>query len=284
MRPTSRSRRLAAAIAVGLALIVGVAGCGTIRAFTDLQGELDRAGFNDISVNVGNGGGGDAVALVISVSVPDERTVETAQTEVARIAWTTFPRRFDELRLSVDGNDVIYSRAELEQRFGDRPGGLDDEKLSDDINRIGIGGLIGLAVGGLLCLGIVGLVVFLLVRRRPTPVPPGGPPAPWMPVPAVDGPAGGQPPGDQSQPSWGPPPPGPPPPGPPSPGPSAGDEPPPPGPTGPVTPDGPPPTPPSSPTPPTPAAPRSTDPHARRIGRRPRGPVPPPGQTPPGWG
>lgn len=246
--PHRPARRAGAVIVLAAVVLLAVSGCGTIRAFTDLQGELDKAGFEDILVTVG----GDPVALVVKVSSPDERGVETAQGQVARIAWTTFPRKFEEIKITVDGNDTTFTRAELRTRFGPRPSGLDDDQIEDDITRVGVGGLIALLVGAVLCAGLAVLIGVLLWRRRSRAAAAAGPPTPWMPVAQVGGPS--------------------------TPAPSAR-----PGPTGPITPVAAPSAWPSGPTP-VPVGAAGKDPDARRFGRRPRGPAPPREQQPPGWG
>lgn len=301
VRISTSHRLLRSWIAAGVVLLVAVAGgCGTVRAFTDMTAALEDEGFDKVQVNVA---GGDPVALTVKADGPPSRSTDEAHRVASELVWDEFPRRFEEARFTFDGDRRTVTRSELQQRFGDRPEGLDDQDLAEDINRIGLGLVLTLLVAGLATIAVIGLVTVLVVRSRrrsprlpPPAFPPVGPgpgPAPWAP-PA---------PGSSAAP------PGPPP--------SAGSIP-----TTPPAWKDPPTTPPTPPTapawndPPTvsagrpgsdrpgpapglePAADRSsssesaTDAPPRRegktdrprLGRSPRGPRPPASHTPPGWG
>lgn len=267
-RPAPRRARLVLVLAlVALALL---AGCSTIGSLTGLTEDLEDEGFTRVRPNIDQS---DPSTLVVAADPPDDTTIEEAQTQAAEIVWTRFPRRIGGLRVTIDGEGREWTYAELEDELGPRPDGLDSQgDLGDEVNRIAVFGVIGILLAGVLGIGLVGLVVLLVVRsnRRSAASGPRPLPRPWMP-PGVPG-GGTQagtpvpPPGGWASASA---PPGPPtsPAAPPAgPGPSRPEE--------PMVPSG----------PPAPAGRRRRDPDARRLGRRPRGPVADQAHTPPGWG
>ena len=156
-----RAVRFATVVLATLTLVVA-AGCGTIGAFVDLQDELQDQGFSDVNVNVDSDSGGDV--LRIEATGPPGDTLEEARRKAAEIAWTTFPRRFQLLRLDINGQSVTLNRAQLEQEFGARDPDLDDKELEDDIRYLGIGLRLALAVGFVLCVGLI-ILIIVLVRR-----------------------------------------------------------------------------------------------------------------------
>lgn len=262
-------------------ILVLLGGCSTVRAFTELDDALSDAGFSSTQVNVA---AGDPVTLTVKADAPSGDSTEEAHDEAARVVWESFPLRFEEARITVDGERRTVTSAVLQERFGDRPAGLEEGSLSDEVNRLGIGLVVGVVVAGLLAVVVVGVVVLLVVRRRrraAQPVPPistGGPP-PWAPPPELTGPGPGPtpPPG-----GWRPATPGPPgspgPPGPQEP-PSTGSHPvPSPGPEALVPHQ-------ATPSPAAVAGPRIRQDRAdaRRHGRIVRGARPPTSQIPPGW-
>ena len=266
-----RARALGAGALVAAVVLALLAGCGTVRAFTDLDGALRDAGFTSTRVNVA---GSDPVALTVRADAPAGDSTEEGQDAAAELVWTTFPRRFDEARITIDGQSRTVTPAQLQERFGDRPAGLDDQTLGDDFDRIGIGIVLGVLVAGVLAVGIAGLVALVVVRRRRRRRPPplvGGPPAPWAPTAGPVPPPGGWGP-PQAPPVTPSPPTAPSPTAPPAPPPSAPDD----------------PTSPAAATPPpwtpAPLSHREARADARRRGRPVRGPRPPSTQLPPGWG
>lgn len=274
-----RTRRQGAALLGAVTLLVAlVAGCSTVRAFTDLDTALRDAGFTDTRVNVA---AGDPVALTVSADAPPGDSAEEAQTKAAEVIWTTFPRRFEEARISIDGDSRTVTRDQLQEQFGDRPAGLDDQgDLADDVNRVGVTFLVGVLLTGLVIVLVGGVTALLIVRRRRRSAPrrATGPREPWAPPPTQPGgaPAGAVPPAG----GWGDPQPGEAPPqGPSAPttAPSPG------GPPAEVPPTGSSPGP-SAAIPVHPRSDRETRADARRLGRPARGPRPPATQVPRGWG
>ena len=289
----TRTRGRAAALLGVLALLVAlVVGCSTVEAFTDLDAALRDAGFTDTRVNVA---AGDPVALTVSADAPPGDSPEEAQTAAAEVIWTTFPRRFEEARITIDGDSRTVTAEQLQEQFGDRPADLDDQgELADDVNRVGVTVVVGILLTGLVVVAVAGLTALLVVRRRRRAASStsSGRRAPWAPPPHLGGPPGTPVPPPTG---WGDPHGGTaPPPSPPGPAWTPGG----PGPadptgTGPPPEQGaPPPTTPPSWAQPRPGRPmpapamshRQARADARRRGRPPRGPRPPDDQIPRGWG
>ncbi|HYI60414.1 MAG TPA: hypothetical protein VEW93_01265 [Acidimicrobiales bacterium] len=219
-RPPSRpgARPVVLLVALGLVLL---GACSTIRVFTDFGAVLRDAGFGDVTVTIDSRG---PSTLVVTASAPGGDTLTEAHDLAAELAWQRFPRRFEELRVTLDGERREHTRAQLEEAYGPRPAGLDETDLGDEVTRFGVTALVSVMVVGLVVMAGVAVAVVLVIRARRRRRPAQGdrpvdPPPPWPP---------------------------------PGPGPDDG-----------PTPD---------------------DGETRHLGRRPRGPVPPASQVPPGWG
>jgi len=268
-------------------------GCGTVQAFADLTEALQDEGFSQVQVNVA---GGDPVSLTVRADAPPGDSTDDGHRTAAELVWDRFPRRFEQARFTIDGDRRVVTRAQLQDRFGDRPGRLDEQgDLADDINRIGFGLVLSLLLGGVLLVAVVAVVTLVVVRSRrrtvrrplagPFPPPTLTGPAPWAPPPGGAGAADhdATPPAPPVPPAtgWTPAPP-------PTDGHDAGS---------------PPTAPASAPThrppdqdqtgawsprpwtPPGEPEPRQVESKAdaRRLGRPARGPRPPDSQIPPGW-
>ncbi len=260
------------------AIVALAASCSTVRAFTDLDSALTDAGFTSTQVSVG---GSDPVTLTVSADAPAGDSTEEAQDAAAQVVWESFPRRFEQARITIDGEERTVTPTELRERFGDRPAGLDEHgDLGDDVTRLSIGLIVGILVAGVVVVALIAVVAVVVVRRRRRAAGPrpGGPEVPWAPPPGLGGtpaapvpptggwgpPVGGtpQPPGGGAGPGGSSPPPSTPPLAPPAEPPSAQPD---------VVPEAPDPTP-------------ESRADARRKGRRVPGPRPPASQIPPGWG
>lgn len=289
--PRTRSGRARLAVVLALVGLVLLAGCSAVTALGDLQGELEAEGFRDVSANISSS---SASVLVIEAKAPLGESATEAQDQAAEVVWTRFPRRFEALQVTIDGEGREWAYAELEEELGARPDDLDTStEIGDELTRSTVYVLLGMLVAGVVAVALIGVVVFLVVRanRRRAATRPTPRPQPWMPTGVPGAPM--PPPGGWAPASAPPAPPSPdapptpdappslakPPPTEPAAAPPSWEQPP------PVPPAPPAWTPPTPPTPsPAPAAGRTRDPDARRLGRRPRGPVPDKAHTPPGWG
>jgi hypothetical protein len=206
-----RPARLVAAVGV-LAGAALVAGCGAVTELLELEERIERQGYDVDGVfhdDFGQGRNEVQIDAATGRGLPPPEGAE----EIAGIVWETYPRRFDRVVVTLDGQDEVFPRSTLQEAFGPRPTRLDEREFQDDIEegfrRVALGFAIGLAV---VAIGIVVLVVVLRRRRRNAPPPPPPPPygpgpgSGWYPPPPPPGPP----------PGWAPPPPPPPPP-PPSP-------------------------------------------------------------------
>src|SRR4051794_15871001 len=194
-------KRALAALAVVAMLVAGVS-CGTVRSTVATLRALDDAGYDNINVRLNSDSGFDTVVVRASGG-PSEDPVGKA----AGIVWTTFKLHLDQVDVNIGGQRQLFTRGDLEERFGPRPAGY-DKSLARDVART-------FAIVGVAVLVVAGIVVVIVVwavrrgRRKRPPPPPGGwytgyPPPPgqqpqqWPPPPH---------PGQAQPPQWPPPPP-----------------------------------------------------------------------------
>ncbi len=169
----------------GLALL---AGCTTVRGLVDTENALERAGFSAVDVSFSSDNGFDQVEVAVRPARDDAAGADAALRTAAETVWSTFPLRFDLLRVELvgpfEGRSVTYTSSEMAEIFGSRDPKLDEKALGDDVVRAGLGVVIVLLVGGVLFLGGVVLAIVFGVRasrRRASADPP-----PWPPVPKPD--------------------------------------------------------------------------------------------------
>ncbi len=178
--PSSRPSRRPVALVLGLVAVLLVAGCATVQTIADLTDRLEDDGFRHVRVTVDQR---DLGVLVVNADAPRGSSTEEGQEAAAEVVWTTFPRRFDAVRTTIDGEGRRWSHAELQDTFGDRPEGLDGTALESDLTRLVVGSIVGVVVVGVVLLVVVGVTILLVVRSRRRrvvgqPVPPV---QPWMP-------------------------------------------------------------------------------------------------------
>jgi len=174
------------ALAVGLlVVVVGLAGCTTIRGVVDTQRALERAGFDDVNIDFSSDEGFDRLEVSVRPRGAEAADADAALETAAQVTWTNFPLRFDLLRVELlganEGQSATYTYGEMAEIFGARAPELDEKELGDDVVRAGVGVLIVLAVGGLIFTSGVVLAIIFGVRasrRRASATPP-----PWPPVP-----------------------------------------------------------------------------------------------------
>ena len=126
--------------------------------------------------------------MEIIVRPPSVENPDASAAEAARVVWTSFPLRFDLVRVELLGTTLdsgtavtTYTYSEMAEIFGPRDPELDEKELGDDVVRAGLGVAIVLVVGGLLFTAAIVLAIIFGVRasrRRASATPP-----PWPPVP-----------------------------------------------------------------------------------------------------
>jgi hypothetical protein len=181
-----RGRRGAATGALLAAAVLLLASCTTIRGLIDTEEALEGAGYTEVDVGFDSANGFDRVEVTLRPPSA-EGGAEAQAEEAARIMWTSFPLRFDLLRIELLGSfegpsTTTYTYGEMTEIFGPRPAELDDKELGDDVVRTGVVIAVVLAVGGLLFLGALTLAVVFAVRagrrRKAATLPPWPPPTP----------------------------------------------------------------------------------------------------------
>jgi hypothetical protein len=166
-----RALALVAVVVVALALPA----CATVRSTVDVYRAMRSAGYDNISVRFNTNDGFDTVVVRASGGPSED-----PQGAAAKIVWEKFRFKFDQLDVGISGDQrQVFSRKDLETRFGPRPPGMDRDLATDIFRTIAI-----VAAIGVVLVGIVALVVILAVRssrRRRPPMPP--PPPGWYPPP-----------------------------------------------------------------------------------------------------
>lgn len=184
------------------ALVALLAACGSLTTAAGLVGRIGEEGFADPYVEVSTANGVD----VVTVTSSGHSTLqgEAAFNPIAEIVWTTFPRHFDVLNVTVGPESGNIDRAGLEAFFGPRDPALDAKTIGGDF----VTTFIWLGIGLLVFLvGLVVLVVLLVRRSRrrsqqrqgPPMPPPGSYPPPGYPTSPVGPPSSNPPPAQPSR-------------------------------------------------------------------------------------
>ncbi len=174
-------------IAVAAVLL---SGCETATGYIGTLLELDQAGIDNPSIS----NSGDQVILAYDSTVSQSELVEE-ENRAAEVIWRHLPLRFSTLEVDPRrdlGVPRVYSREELEGRFGPRPARLDKGQgdIERDLRNTWRNVLRALVVAVVALLVLVALVIVLVVRavrKRPPAAPPagwaaattGGPQPPW---------------------------------------------------------------------------------------------------------
>lgn len=193
-----RPARLVAALLGIVALALAAGACSTLDELFQLEERIEREGYRVTNVFHEDFGRG---ANEVQVDAESNRGQEGAagRDEIAEIVWTTYPRRFQTVAITLDGDLEVLSRGELQERFGPRPERLDEEEFNDEVNETIRTG----AIAGAIALAVIAVAVVLIVRRvrrrRRERMPPPPPPGSWgggwgqpgMPPPPPPGPPPG---------------------------------------------------------------------------------------------
>ena len=176
-----RRRRSVVALAVVAAVLL-LAGCTTISGLIDTENALERAGYTDVDVGASSDNGFDRIEVVVRPTSTETSDADEAE-GAAEVVWTTFPLRFDLVRVELlrpDEYTTTFTYSEMREIFGARSPDLDDKELGDEFVKAGLGIAIVLVVGGVFAIGAVVLAIVFGVRasrKRKSVTPP-----PWPPV------------------------------------------------------------------------------------------------------
>ena len=144
-------------LALALAAVLVLAGCGRAQGVVDTRRALEGAGYREVDVDL-RAGSGIGVARVDAA--PDGPAPETA----ARVIWETLPVQFDQLIVAVGGATTPYSYEELTGRFGPRDPSLDGKQIDEQVVRSGLRLMLLLSAGALLSVGFVVVTALAVVR------------------------------------------------------------------------------------------------------------------------
>jgi hypothetical protein len=207
----SRSVRARAAAFALLLVALLSGGCALIDAVQDTEAALEAEGFRDASVDWASYNGVETVTVNWSSSVETPDAAQAEGLRAAGVIWRVAPVHFDLVQtepVTYGGDFVatrVFPRAQLEDTYGPRPPGLDQDlgELADVRAYV-----VGFVVVLLLGLALVAVVVVVLVRaarRRRAAQPPRAYPPPgsgWAAPPPPQWQSPQQPPA----PGWPPPP------------------------------------------------------------------------------
>ena len=176
--------------------------CSAARSGVDTQLALRNAGFVNprvtFSAQATTGRHASATAIVTASRGP-----EGAIDRAAQIIWTKFRLRLDAVQVKVGSQQAFFTRTDLEERFGPRPAGADQDPTGDVLKGLVIVGIVGLVV---VAAAVVIIVAVVRGNRRRRAVPAGGYGyGGYGGYPGQPGPPGQQ--GAPGQPNWPSPPP-----------------------------------------------------------------------------
>lgn len=158
-----------AALAGMLLCVLTLVSCSSLAALSDLQSDLQTAGYEpqNINHNVVNGRN----TLLINAAMPHGVPSEDDANQIAEIVWTKYPAEVDELVITINGQQLMdASAADLREQFGERPASLKAPDGGGGSNVLLI--VVVLVIAAL----FAGLVVLLWLRGR-RPPPPVAPPS-----------------------------------------------------------------------------------------------------------
>lgn len=166
------------AVLAGMVMCVfALVGCSGLAQLTELQSELEAAGYEVTGLTHNTMNGEDRLA--VEAVRPNELPTEEDANRIAEIAWTTYPGEIDSLLVLVNGQQMMNASADdLSTQFGERPDDL--AARSDESGRTNVTAIVVVVVVALVFAGLM----VLLWRRGRRPPPPAAPPAhPQMPSP-----------------------------------------------------------------------------------------------------
>lgn len=156
-------RRGAAVLVVVVVCSTALAGCRNVRGVARARQAVEEAGYRDVDVSFGSGGGVDVVK--VDAFRPDGAPDPVA---VAGAVWGSLPLRFDRMRVAVSGPSgtatAVYDHDQLRARFGPREPGLDRRQVGDAVVTSGLKLFLALSVAALLSVALVVAMTLAVVR------------------------------------------------------------------------------------------------------------------------
>jgi hypothetical protein len=144
-------------LALLLLLCVTLAGCAAIADLAALQTRVQDAGYQNISLYHRSNNGTDLLEITASGSGPDR---------VAEIVWDTYPEHVDQLSITLNGTQKVYSEAELREAFGERQVTEKPDDDTDVMKSVITWLIVGAVVFLLFLVGMIVLIVVLVRRSR----------------------------------------------------------------------------------------------------------------------
>lgn len=217
--------RRATALAGCLLLVLAVAGCASLAAEEQTGSALQKAGYQNVSINVTSGSGEPSGGIIsVSYSHGPSGSEQADVQRAEKIVWDTYPSRFGELAILIvsggcvgpvcsSSSNVVTEQtySQLGAMFGPRPPNL---KLAGAPSSLGVPAwavvlCVVLVVGGVATAIVLPLTLGRRRKRRPQVQPgwpgwqagPGGPPYPYWSAGPAQPPAPNGPPKPPSMPS-----------------------------------------------------------------------------------
>jgi hypothetical protein len=150
-------------------LCATLVGCAAIADLASLQTRIQDAGYQNVSLYHRSNNGTDLLEITASGSDPDQ---------VAEIVWDTYPEHVDQVSITLNGAETVYSEADLRDAFGERQVTEKPDDDTDVMKSLVTWLIVGAAVFLLLAIGLIILIVVLVrrSRRRKAQHPPYYPP------------------------------------------------------------------------------------------------------------
>lgn len=144
-------------LALLVLLCATLAGCAAIADLASLQTRVQDAGYRNVSLYHRSNNGTDLLEITASGSGPDQ---------VAEIVWDTYPEHIDQLSITLNGTQKVYSEAELREAFGERQVTEKPDDDTDVMKSVITWLIVGAVVFLLFLVGMIVLIVVLVRRSR----------------------------------------------------------------------------------------------------------------------
>lgn len=157
---TARRARVVGCLVVAVFAALVTAGCGNLGVADELATRLEYEGHTAVNVSLLSQQDGD----VVLVTARGNRTLadEDAAASIGLTVWSTLPRKFDRMEISVGQHDMAAAYQELGQRYGPRDPALDNRPITTNTGKI----VVPLGIGAGVLLLAAGLALLYVRRRR----------------------------------------------------------------------------------------------------------------------